>query len=355
MLSTVAIGKLKTIHLVLLGALLVVTGAIGGIALLLRMPLSVPSRQVLFVPEGATMDDVLNRLEQRSVLVAPWAWKVAVRVIGRFVPLSAKIGSYELSPMVTHGELFENILRGRNRLVRHLTIYEGETFPHLAGALARTLNEDSSQVIQLICGDSLVRMWGIKGARSLEGYLLPATYTLYEEEPVEHALRRIVRVFERTWQERFAAKAAKAGLSRHQVVTLASIVEGEVIHPSEYRRIAGVYWNRLRSGMKLQADPTVQYALGFPPRRLVFRDYLIEHPYNTYRITGLPPGPIKAPSIQAIEAVLDPENHSFFYFCNRGDSTGMHRFATTYAEHQRNVRYYHRLLQERQRALLSTR
>lgn len=328
---------------------LVVVAAIG-VAILLRQPLRVSRPDVLFVPEGATVEQVIGQLESRSAIVAPWLWRALAHVAARFVPLGAKMGSYRLDDRTTHAELFENILRGRNRLVRRLTIYEGETVTHLAGSIARVLDCDSARVLRLLTSDSLVAAWNLgSDARSLEGFLLPATYDLFEREPLEHALRRIVHVFEQVWQQRFADAASRTRLSRYEILTLASIVEGEVINPIEYRRIAGVYWNRLRRGMKLEADPTVQYALGFPPRRLTYRDYRIEHPYNTYRIVGLPPGPVKAPSARAIEAVLDPERHDYVFFCGTGDSTGTHRFAATYREHLENVRRYYATLRQQGR------
>jgi UPF0755 protein len=342
----------RFVRLILLASCAVLLAGCIGVWWLLQSPLVVSSRQVLFVPEGTTFLQVIEQLESRSAIHLPWFWQTLARVGSKIVPLSAKMGSYELAPTVTHAELFVNILRGRNRLVRRLTIYEGEPFPRLAGVLARTLEDDSARILQLITRDSLARHWNLgSDARSLEGFLLPATYEVFEREPVEHALRRIVRTFERVWAEHFA-RADLRGLTRYQMLTLASIVEGEVANPAEYRRIAGVYWNRLARGMKLEADPTVQYALGFPLRRLTYRDYRIEHPYNTYVSVGLPPGPINAASQQAIEAVLNPERHQFLYFCSTGDSTGTHRFAQTYAEHRENVRRYHELLRQRdQRAV----
>lgn len=319
------------------------------VALVIYSPLPVEGRQVLFVPEGTTLRQLLDTLENRGALRYPWLWKQLAGVAGRFPRLSIRMGSYELSPSITHMQLFGNLFTGRNRLVRLFTIYEGETTPHLAGSLARVLEDDSARTYRLIVGDSLAQVFGLEGAPSLEGYLLPATYDLFEREPIVHALRRITRHFDAIWQTHFAAKARQVGLTRQQALVLASIVEGEVANPIEYRRIAGVYWNRLRRGMKLQADPTVQYALGFPQRRLTFRDYCIEHPYNTYRVVGLPPGPVKAASIRAIEAVLDPEVHDYLYFCGKGDSSGTHRFARTYTEHRANVQSYHHALKEQGR------
>jgi len=309
-------------------------------------PLPLEQRKVIFVPEGQTMLQLLDSLGHVNAIRYPLLWKGIAWVGGRFRPVTIYMGSYELSPELTHAELFRNLLTGRNRLIRRFTIFEGETTQHLAGSLARVLDDDSTRIYRLIVGDSLARVFRLEGARSLEGYLLPATYELYEREPVEYALNRMVRHFETVWNQRFAARCLQTGLSRQQVLVLASIIEGEVRNPIEYRRIAGVYWNRLSHNMKLEADPTVQYALGFPSRRLTFQDYRIEHPYNTYRIAGLPPGPIKAPSVRAIDAVLSPEEHEYLYFCSSGDSTGTHRFARTFREHRTNVRSYYRALQE---------
>ncbi|GIV54642.1 MAG: hypothetical protein KatS3mg039_1160 [Candidatus Kapaibacterium sp.] len=326
--------------------LAVVAIALGA---LLLSPLPVHERHVLFVPAGATLQSVLEQLQSEGAVRAPWVWHLLARVGSRVITLGAHMGSYELSPTTTHAELFNNLLRGRNRLVRRLTIYEGETTTHVAGALARTLDDDSVRVLRLLRSDSLAQAWNLgDDARSVEGFLLPATYELFEREPVEHALGRLVNRFERIWEESFADRARQCRLSRYQILTLASIVEGEVVNPIEYRRVAGVYWNRLNRGMKLEADPTVQYALGFPSRRLTFDDYRVEHPYNTYRIVGLPPGPVKVATTNAIEAVLNPERHDFLFFCGSGDSSGTHRFARTYAEHLANVRRYHQVLRQRE-------
>ncbi len=330
--------------------------AAGIVVWLLQSRLSVQRREVLFVPEGETIDNVVTNLEARRAIRFPWLWRLSSRVVSQFLPLSVKMGSYELMPDLTHAALFENLLRGRNRLIRRFTISEGETVVRIAGMIARCLDEDSVRVLRLLRSDTLAQAWGLgSDARSLEGYLMPATYDLFEQEPVPHALKRIVRHFEHIWALRFADRAAACGLSRYQVLTLASIVEGEVRNPSEYRRIAGVYWNRLRRGMKLEADPTVQYAVGFPARRLTYRDYRVAHPYNTYYVAGLPPGPIKAPSTAAIDAVLDPEQHDYLYFCSIGDSSGTHRFARSYTEHKNNVLRYYQALQEQQRIMAISR
>ncbi|MDD4536342.1 MAG: endolytic transglycosylase MltG, partial [Petrimonas sp.] len=138
------------------------------------------------------------------------------------------------------------------------------------------------------------------------------------------------------------------GLSPVQVSTLASIVEEEATYSDEYPVVAGLYLNRLKKGMRLEADPTVKFAVGdFSLRRILFRHLEVESPYNTYRNTGLPPGPIRIPSIQAIDGTLSPQQHNYLFMCAKEDLSGRHNFAATHAEHSRNAARYQRALNER--------
>jgi UPF0755 protein len=171
---------------------------------------------------------------------------------------------------------------------------------------------------------------------TLEGYLYPATYTFQEGTSARAAVREMVGGFERAWRPEWNPRLQTLALSRHDVVTLASIVEREAVKPEERPVIAAVYYNRLKKGMRLEADPTIQYALGRHTARVLYRDLEIDSPYNTYRRSGLPPGPIGSPGAPSIAAATQPANVPYLFFVAHPD--GHHEFRTTYAEHLVAVR-----------------
>jgi UPF0755 protein len=170
---------------------------------------------------------------------------------------------------------------------------------------------------------------------TLEGYLYPSTYFVRVGATALEIVRQMVSEFESRWQASWDERLDELALTRDEVVTLASIIEGEARHPEDLKYVASVYHNRLRRGMRLQADPTVNYALGVR-RRLFSRDYSVNSPYNTYQIDGLPPHPIGQPSSSSLEAALYPRQSDFYYFV--ADSAGRHVFSRTYGEHLQAIR-----------------
>jgi UPF0755 protein len=193
-------------------------------------------------------------------------------------------------------------------------------------------------VLALLTEDGAAERWGVPGP-TLEGYLYPATYRLPVEAGPEEAIELAVERYRRVWTPPRDSAASEAGLDRREVVTLASIVEREARRREELETIAAVYRNRLRIGMALQADPTVQYALGGAWRQRLLTahiDSVADNPYNTYRHPGLPPGPIGSPSEAAIDASLHPADVPYLYFVARPD--GSHVFTSTLDEHNRAIR-----------------
>ena len=172
----------------------------------------------------------------------------------------------------------------------------------------------------------------------MEGYLFPATYQYHAGITAEEVVAMLTERFEAVWTADLLARADELGLSVHEAITLASIVETEARVAAEQPVIAGVFLNRLAVGMPLQADPTVYYAVGLPRTETLLDEHLdVDSPYNTYRYPGLPPGPIAAPGEGAIRAVLYPETHDYYYFVAKYDGSGEHYFATTYEEHLENI------------------
>jgi UPF0755 protein len=184
---------------------------------------------------------------------------------------------------------------------------------------------------------------GVK-ASDVVGYMHPDTYSMYWTTSPRGLLQRLKSEFEKKLTDELLAEMESRKLTMSQVLTMASIIQGEAIYSDEMPRISGLYWNRIRIGMPLQADPTVSFALG-AKRRLFYSDYAVDHPYNTYKIRGLPPGPINNPSYKAIEAAVFPERHDYIYMV--ATPQGRHLFSKTYEDHQRAAREWRRYLNSR--------
>ena len=187
---------------------------------------------------------------------------------------------------------------------------------------------------------------GIKG-ESLEGYLFPDTYLFFEGDSPESVIKTMVKQYQSIWTSEFNDRLASMNMSEKEILTLASIIEGEVIYNSERPIISGVYHNRLRMGMKLQADPTIQYIILDGPRRLLNKDLKIRSPYNTYLNNGLPPGPINSPGKESIRAALYPNEHDYLFFVAKGD--GKHTFTTNEKDHLKAKKVFQKIRRELKR------
>ena len=236
--------------------------------------------------------------------------------------------------------------QGRQTPVR-LVLNKQRTPYRLAAFLGQKLMADSAAWMAVL-KDSVDLDSGRWDAQNNLLLFLPDTYEVYWTVAPMVFVERMRGEYRRFWSPERINSAQAQGLSPREALILASIIEEETQHEAERPRIAGVYLNRLRIGMPLQADPTIKFALGrFDLRRIGLDHTLVESPYNTYRRTGLPPGPVCVPSKNALSAVLAPENHSFLYFCADPLRAGTHRFATTFAEHTRNARLYRKSLDRR--------
>jgi UPF0755 protein len=211
----------------------------------------------------------------------------------------------------------------------------------LAGRVASQLAADSASFHAAMRDPELLHEIGFESELELFSIFIPNTYEAWWTESPRDFIMRMKREYDRFWNDDRMAKLARTRLSRMQVITLASIMVEETRQTDEMPNIAGVYINRLRTGMPLQADPTVKYAIGdFSLRRILNKHLKTPSPYNTYVNRGLPPTPITMPSIAAIDAVLDFREHKYLYFCAKEDFSGYHNFAETYAAHLQNARRY---------------
>jgi len=291
--------------------------------------------EILFtVHPGEGPDTLARRLAGRGLLTSAWRFKLLARLKG--ADRSIKAGEYKLSACLTPSELLDVFTKGRVNLHR-LTIPEGYNIKQISVRLEKGGFMAADVFLKEALNSDFARQMGIAGD-SFEGYLFPDTYHL----PAGITSRRLITLMvERFWQQfkpGWRQRAAELGMTVHQVVTLASIIEKETGDAAERPLISSVFHNRLKKGMRLESDPTVIYGLKDFDGNLTRKDLRAYSPYNTYRIKGLPPGPIANPGLDSIRAALYPAKTDYLYFVAKKDGT--HYFSTNIREHNRAVRKY---------------
>jgi UPF0755 protein len=326
------------------------SAALEALDLTVGRPVSDDPRPVHFVVrQGDTATTVAQNLETAGLVRSSLGFRLAARLSGVASHLEA--GDYELRPNMPLNQVISILAQGR-MAGGLLTIPEGWRALEIADALDRdhlTTRADFIRVVEHPGFPLPSFLQSAPAGSSLEGFLFPDSYRFQPNSPADQIARTMVDNFGRHLTPDLLAGFQANGLTLYQAVTLASIVEREAVRPVERPVIASVYLNRLRRGMKLQADPTVQYALvptdrpespvsEYWKRQLSFADLKIISPYNTYQVTGLPPGPICNPGLASLEAVAHPATSDFLYFVARPD--GSHAFARTLEEHDQNVAKY---------------
>jgi UPF0755 protein len=281
------------------------------------------------VPPGASARQIASLLRDAGLVRFPLLFSWTARATGSAGSLKA--GRYRFASDASWFEMLDALERGEVVTVP-LTIPEGFTARQVADRVAGFSGADPEPVRTLVEDSAFAAALGVPGP-TLEGYLFPDTYRFAESLPPEAVIRAMVDRYRTFWTPGRRARLDSLGLSERELVTLASIVEKEARVAEERPVIAGVYRNRLARGMLLQADPTVQYALGEPKERLLYRDIeaVADHPYNTYTQPGLPPGPIASPGEASLDAALSPADVPFLFFVARPD--GSHVFTRTDREH----------------------
>ena len=297
------------------------------------------------VDEGASLRRVARDLESEGLIRSTWSFRVWARLKDQ--ERSVRSGEYELRPGQSVAATLQALVTGP--LVTHgVTLPEGWTRQQVVARLAANLDLDPATLDSLCITppEQWRQRLGLAPGFSLEGYLLPETYRFALGVSARSVLATLVDAFITAFDDSMRVRSAEIGMSVHEVVTLASIVEAEAVIDRERPAVAAVYHNRIRKGWKLEADPTVAYALDKLGERLSFRDLEVDSAYNTYRHAGLPPGPINSPGIASLRAVLWPEpDFDAMYFV--ADGQGGHRFSRTWDEHQAAVREYRAIQRER--------
>ena len=290
----------------------------------------------MIIPKGATAASVSDSLAHYDLIRSKMLFKIAARILGmgsRLVPASYRI-SYGLS----NTEIISRLTGREFAMVFEATFPEGSNIRRMAQIAKEKLSLDSAMFIRTASDTAFIHSLGIPcEAKTAEGYLFPDTYRFYISMTPQELIKRMIERWKQIIPDSLLSKRPNKNLSLHQLMTLASIVEAEAKLPQERDTIAGVYWNRLQIGMKLDADPTVQYGLGLS-RPITHDDLLKSNPYNTYLNPGLPPGPISNPGKQAILAAMNPAKHDKLYFVARGDGSGGHYFSRNAAGQEKMIR-----------------
>ncbi|SMO63252.1 endolytic transglycosylase MltG [Melghirimyces algeriensis] len=303
-------------------------------------PTSVNQTVEVEIPLGASVFSVGKALEEKGLVKNKFLFAIYVYMKGKSKDIKA--GVYEVPPSSDANEILDIFTDGSKNVMR-LTVPEGFTAKQIAEKLEnKGMNGEAflKAVNRKDRSDSFLRNVPVNQKRRyrLEGYLFPMTYNLPKDADPDQLVDKMLKQFQKHMkQEGFQQKLKKHGLTMDEWVTIASIIEREAKVQDEFPRVSGVIHNRLKIRKKLQVDATVQYALGEQKERLYYKDLRIKSPYNTYRIGGLPPGPISNPGREALKAALEPENHQYLFYVTRKDGSGLHYFARTEAEHQRNI------------------
>ena len=320
-----------------LAALLATAIAVTGAASVIRPTPGLHERAlVVEIPSHVGVTAIARHLEAEGAVRSAWVAVVVATLRGDARRLKA--GEYEFPQGASTIDVVRMVESGRVR--QHPVLHpEGATVRELATVLEAARLARADDVIRVANDPVFLAAQNIDGP-SVEGYLFPDTYQFVRGLKVEEILGRMVQRMRTKLTPDIVARASARGLGVHQLLTLASIIEREAAVPEERRLIAAVFWNRLQLAMPLQADPTVQYALGKERRTLTRADLATDHPFNTYRSAGLPPGPIASPGISAIEAALDPAPVKYLYFVAISADGRRHHFSTTVEDHNTAVARY---------------
>jgi UPF0755 protein len=328
---------------------LLILGVAAGAAYFYYFKTNVPTdlkNEYVKIPSGVPVESLIRALYTDGVILdadnfRQWAGWLDYNTV--------RTGRFKIKKGWSSYDLIKHLQRGEQAPVK-VVLNNERTPAQVAGKVARVLEQDSASFLAAFQDETLLDSLGLK-RETLMCVFLPNTHEFFWNTEPRKFLERLSKEYKKFWNADRTAKAKAQGLTPEQAITMASIVDGETRDEVEKTRVAAVYLNRLKLNMKLQADPTVQFALmeiekapSF--RRLFNKDYLVPHPYNTYMNEGLPPGPVCMPAPSSIEAVLNPAHNNYLYFVAKPDIAGFHNYAETYEQHLVNVKIYQNSLKK---------
>lgn len=300
----------------------------------------------LFIPTGSDMNSVAELLVNNGFINDATGFKKLAQA-KNYAGKNIVPGKYIITGSMTNNDLINHLRAGNGALTVQVTFNNCRDIRDLSGKVAQYIETDSTTLYEFITSDSILNHYGFS-EKKMSALFLPNTYEFYWNTSASEFVERMAEEFKAFWTPDRIAKANALNLTQSEITTLASIVYAEQsIHKDEWPTIAGLYLNRLRIGQKLQSDPTAIFALYKNDIRRVTSEHLkYDSPYNTYIYSGLPPGPINIPPGQVIDAVLNPQDHNYYYMCAKPEYSGKHNFAKDYNTHLKNARKYHKWLKE---------
>lgn len=337
--------KKRILFGVLAFLLLIGIACAGTIYYLLFAPQFHPAKTAyVYIDRDDTADSIYNKVEKAGNPGNFTGFRWMAR--WRDYPRQIHTGRYAIRPNENVYHVFSRLYRGYQEPM-NLTIGSVRTVDRLVRSVGRQLMVDSAEIARVMNDSAVLQRLGYT-PETLPCLFIPETYQVYWDMSAEDFLERMQKEHRKFWNRERLDKAASIGLTPEEVCTLASIVEEETNNNAEKPMVAGLYINRLHSGMPLQADPTIKFALqDFGLRRITNAHLNIDSPYNTYLNPGLPPGPIRIPSPVGLDAVLNYTRHNYLYMCAKEDFSGTHNFASNYSDHMKNARKYWKALNER--------
>jgi len=299
-----------------------------------------------YVKTGATFSEVINDLNSKGIIdnVEKFKTYAAFRNLKQE---TLEAGKYSFAKNVTYSKILEDLRQGNGENEIQITFNNARTKKEVAEKIAVNVELSADEILKRITDASYTSKFGFSPV-TINTMFIPNTYNAYWDISADDLIAKLAKEYKRFWTPARKAKAKALNMSQTEVSTLASIVVCETIKMDEAPKIAGVYVNRIRRGIPLDADPTLVWVLGdFSVKRVLNKYKELDSPYNTYKNRGLPPGPIYIPSVQYIDAVLNYEKHDYIFFCAKEDFSGYSNFAKTNRQHEVNARKYHKALNER--------
>lgn len=333
----------KSMYL-LSGIVVLILLAFIAVKTLSELKLAGVAGKVIYIRSGSSYNQVVAQLDTvlhfKNLKLFDW---VAKR---KNYPSFIKPGRYVIDSDMNYPQLI-NLLRSGKQKPVNVTFNNVRTLNQLAGKIGGRIEADSSELINFLSNESNYISDGFN-KETVIAVFLPNTYQMYWNTDAKGFYLRMLREYNSYWNMKRIQMAKEKGLDPKEVAILASIVDDEVVKADEKPRIAGVYLNRLKTGMPLQACPTIKFAMNdFTITRVLKKYLVIDSPYNTYKYRGFPPGPVGCPSIEGLEAVLNAEKHDYFYFAAKADFSGYHNFSRTLTEHNRYAALYQKELNKR--------
>jgi UPF0755 protein len=291
------------------------------------------------IPHNTSGEKALKIFNDNGLLQPNWIFKLVLKYFVEQENSKIYAGTIKIQGKMTNLDILKTLFDLKFQENIRVTILEGLRLEEVAQIFSNSMEQfDSLKFMELTQNNDLLIEFDIS-ADNILGYLLPDTYDFFKTDDEEKIIRKLLTENKKIWNEKRLKKLEESKLTKHEVLTIASIVEAETPLKAESKTVAGLYLNRVKKGMLLQADPTVQFVLG-KKQRVLYKHLEIDNPYNTYVYPGLPPGPINNPGLIAIDAVLNPEQHDYLYMVSMGDGSGKHYFSKNHREHLSFVEDY---------------